>query len=166
MAEIQKVSPTHDSIMDWLLTNPGATLEQMGGYFGYSVAWLSQLINSDLFQERYRERRGEIESQIASNIPEKMAVLAQITLAKLTRHVEKSEDPTFLHETADMVLHRLGYAPSKTVVTSPQSNTTITQNVLVVERSALAEARGLLNQLGHTPSALRQLEHPSVPAAE
>lgn len=149
MAEIKKVTPTHEAMMDWMLLNPGATLAQMGAYFGYSPAWLSQVINSDLFQALYREKRGEIDARVAMDIPAKMRGLASVALDKLVTHVEKSEQPEFLLETADKVLHRLGYAPSKGPSVSASGPTTnIQQNVYIADSSALAAAREKMAQLG------------------
>ena len=143
-ADLQKITPTHDAMLDWLLTNPGSTLAEMGAHFGYSVSWLSMIINSDLFQQKYESRRQEVNAQVAASIPQRLSAIASVALEKIQRHVELSQDKEFLVETADKVLGRLGYgakgnvavtvnAPSLTVVSAP--------------RDALANARELMARI-------------------
>jgi hypothetical protein len=160
MAQVQKLSITHDEIMDWCILHPGATLAEMGMYFGYSVSWLSQIVNSDLFQARYKERRGEIDAAVAADLPTRLRANAALALEKLGRHLETSEDPEFLMQIADKSLHRLGYGPNKGALSVNTGNVTINQqNNFMVNKDQLAEARakmGLVTQI----SAVEELLPP------
>ena len=48
--QIKKFSRKHQEIMLWFLLHPGATLTEASSDLGYTVGWLSQICNSDLFQ--------------------------------------------------------------------------------------------------------------------
>ena len=165
---IARLTHAHDAILDWLLMNPTATLTQMGQALGYSAPWLSLVINSDLFQAKYNERRQGIESAIASDIPAKMRVLAQMGLEKLAGKMALSQDPEFILETTDKMLHRLGYAPTKGPTTVQQTN--VQQNVYAVDASTLAKhrerivERSLLPQEASTPLLAKEL--PPVPVQQ
>jgi hypothetical protein len=136
---ISRLTHAHDAILDWLLMNPTATLTQMGEALGYSPPWLSLVINSDLFQAKYAERRQTIEASIASDIPAKMRVIAQLGLEKLADKIARTQDAEFLLETTDKMLHRLGYAPSKGPTTVQQTN--VQTNVYAVDAATLAKHR-------------------------
>lgn len=139
MPEIARLSHTHEAIMNWMLENPGRLLGECATHFGYSQAWLSCVIHSDVFQSRLRERQDEIGSIIAYDIPTKLRAVADIAIEKLAAQLEKSDNAGFIHETADMVLNRLGYGPHRgggvTVNAAPQVQ-------FVISRDDLALARG------------------------
>lgn len=159
---IARMTHAHDAILDWLLMNPTAPLREMAQALGYSISWLSLVINSDLFQAKYAERRGAIETQIASDIPAKMRIIAQIGLEKLADKMARSEDPDFLLETTDKVLHRLGYAPSKGPTTVTQTN--VQQNVYAVDAATLAKHRERIVQQSLDAPAVRRAPDVSLPA--
>jgi len=145
-ANLSKLSITHDMIMDWMLQNPGQTLAMCAQEFGYTVAWISMIVNSDLFQERLAQRRQEIDTLVHADIPTRMRGVAAQALEKIARHVSTTEDPDYLLQTADKMLHRLGYAPSKGPVSNAKT-VNVQQNVFVASKDSLASARSLMNQV-------------------
>lgn len=141
MAEIARLSHTHEAVMDWMLENPERSLRECAAYFGYTQPWVSQLIHSDVFQAKLRQRRDDIDSTIAADIPAKLRAVADIALERLAAELAKSDSPGFIHETADMVLNRLGYGPQRgggiTVNSGPQVQ-------FVISKDDLAQARGAI----------------------
>ena len=59
MAEVQisRVKIHHEQILTWLILNPDKTQGECAAHFGVTETWLSIIINSDVFQSRWRERR-------------------------------------------------------------------------------------------------------------
>lgn len=147
---IQKISFSHEALINWLVENPHRQLRDCAAYFGYTQAWLSQIIHSDIFQAKLAERQNEVFALIASDIPEKLRGVTDVALEKLGRALEETEDPKFALDAADKLLHRMGYAPAsaRNPVGTPggitQNNT---QNVFMVGAGDLAAARALQHEM-------------------
>ena len=115
--QVVSLSHTHEAVMNWMLLNPDRSLRECADHFGYTQSWLSTLIHSDIFQARLAERQEGIRVRIADSIPQKMRMAADIGVEKLATALEKSEDPDFILDATDKLLHRLGYAPSRSAGT-------------------------------------------------
>lgn len=150
--EVSKLSHVHESIINWLVLNPGRSMRQCADNFGYTQPWLSSLVNSDIFQAALRERQIEVAVRVAQNIPAKLAAVADIALDKLADKVAESEDAEFLLDAADRTLHRMGFAPQSTrnPAGSPSqfgpSAVNIQQNFMVTGQD-LAAARELMQSV-------------------
>jgi len=81
---IQKLSTIHEMIALWILQNPGGTYRQMGAYFGYSIPWLCQVVNSDLFKAYIGERMKEISSGVTQDIPAMLKGAAVLAIERVT----------------------------------------------------------------------------------
>lgn len=138
---IAELRHTHDAFMDYMLLNPGATLKQMGAEFGYTVPWLSTVINSDLFQMRLAERRKEVDDLVHADIPARMRGIVAMGLEKIADHMEVTQNQEYIADTTDMLLHRLGYAPKAQQATSPAAPQNQQNNFFVVPQDALQMAR-------------------------
>ena len=61
---IKRVSWKHDEMIDFILSESGAfrkvTQNEIARHFGVSPMWVSCIINSDSFQARLAERKGDI----------------------------------------------------------------------------------------------------------
>lgn len=159
MQQLKKIKPVHEHIMDVMLAHPDISLRELGVAVGYSVSYLSIMTNSDAFQARLAERKQQV-ARSGVDLPNRMRAVAAVALDKLTDHVERSEDPDFLRATADMMLHRLGYAPQKagggvTVQTGPQVQ-------FVISRDDLASARGQIIE-GSASEASGPASEPQIP---
>lgn len=111
MAEIKALSHTHEAILNWLVLNPEQPLRVCADHFGYTQAWLSSVIHSDLFQHALKEKQLAVAAAVAQTLPQKLAVAADIAVTKLTEKLENTEDPEFILDATDKILHRLGFAP-------------------------------------------------------
>src|SRR5687768_285659 len=145
MAEIKRVSFTHEAFANWLIESPHRSLRDAAEYFNYTQAWLSQILHSDAFQEVLRKKQAIVSAVIIADLPGKLRGVADVALSKLSEKIEKSEDPDFLLDATDKLLHRMGYAPSS--ARNPGAitiqNNTVNQTI-AVPQEALATARNAL----------------------
>lgn len=140
--QLGKLSITHERIIEWLVANPGRG--QMGKcalYFGITRSWLSTLVHSDAFQALLKERLDDEYQLTVVPLREKMVGVAHRAVDKLGEAIEGANDVKTLADTADKLLHRLGYAP-KTSESPGGSQVNNTQNnFYAVSPALLAAAR-------------------------
>jgi hypothetical protein len=60
MAELKKLSYTHDALIDMIIQNPAVSQAWLAAQFGYTQSWISQVVNSDAFRERLAERKEDV----------------------------------------------------------------------------------------------------------
>ena len=58
--QIQKVRYSHDAMIDILVMNPWVHQNQLAAHFGYSPAWISTVMATDMFKAKLAQRREEI----------------------------------------------------------------------------------------------------------
>lgn len=148
MADIQKLNHTHEAILNWLVLNPHKSLRECADTMGFTQPWLSTVIHSDIFQMALRERQMNVANRVAASIPERLQAVADVALDKLAEKVADSEDPDFILDAADKVLHRMGYAPAsaRNPAGSPAQGQPQFQqnNTFILGQGDLAEARALM----------------------
>lgn len=57
---LDRVSYTHDAMIDLVLQNPVISQNEIAAHFGYTPGWVSIVFNSDAFQSRLAARKEEI----------------------------------------------------------------------------------------------------------
>lgn len=143
--QIRRTSYSHEAFANWLLENPHRPLRDAAEYFEYTQSWLSTILHSDAFQELLRSKQALVEQMIIADIPAKLRATTDVALEKLSAKIEKSEDPDYLLDATDKLLHRMGYAPSSArnpgAVNLSQTNI---QNNISVSAPDLAAARHAL----------------------
>ena len=144
MAELVKLSTTHEMLMNWLVLNPEKSLRECADHFGYTQSWVSQIIHSDLFQHALKEKQERIAVKVAESIPEKLARAADVAVEKLTEQLEKTEDPEFILSATDKILHRMGYAPQSSRNPAGGPAPTNQQNNFFLTAGDLEAARELM----------------------
>lgn len=146
MAEKQvlSLSHTHESVMNFMLLNPSLALREVADHFGYTQAWLSTLIHSDLFQAQFESRKEGIRVRVADSIPQKMRLAADLGMEKLVAKLEQTEDPEFILDATDKLLHRLGYAPSKVAVSVGGAGVANQQNNFYISAADLDKAKAAM----------------------
>lgn len=157
MAEIKSLSHTHEAVLNWLVLNPEKSLREGADTFGYTQAWFSSLIHSDIFQHALKEKQMAIAASVALTLPQKIARVADMAVEKLTEQVEKTEDPEFILNATDKLLHRLGYAPisARNPVGGPgQPGQVAQQNNFFLQASDLEAARELMQLSATAPVPL------------
>lgn len=142
--QIKDLSYRHEAILDWLMLNPDKSQGDCARELGYTEAWLSQVINSNLFNLRLGMLQQEKREHGIFTIAEKLAGLASMAIEKTAKNVEVSADPAFVLSAAEIALKRLGYGP-KAVVTTPATQTNNT--LIIATESGLREAVGIMRQV-------------------
>jgi len=150
-AQIAKVRYTHDAIIDMIIVNPAISQNELAKEFGFSVAWMSIIVNSDSFQERLAERKGElVDPKIRATIAQKVDAAASRAMDRI---IDRLDSP--MHgsiKTQDLVsIAKLAVAP-KTSLPAP------TQNLFVVQLPpAAANSADWLSSAHRTPRGPNQI---------
>ena len=147
MSQLAKLSTSHEMLMNWLVLNPEKSLRECADHFGYTQSWLSQIIHSDIFQHALKEKQLAIGLRVADSIPARLRKAADVALDKLSTHLETTEDPDFILDATDKILHRMGYAPasSRNPAGSPsQMGGNGLQQNFFIQAGDLAAARELM----------------------
>lgn len=92
---ITKVSYSHDAMIDLIIANPGVNQGELAQAFGYTEAWVSQVMSSDAFKERLASRKKElVDPAIIASIEQRFEAVAMLSLERLKEKLEKSALPT------------------------------------------------------------------------
>lgn len=146
---ILRVHYSHDAMIDLILGSPMVSQNEIAKHFGYTVPWVSRIINSDAFQARLAERKTElIDPVLAASMDEKLRAVAakslDVVLEKLCLPVV---DGKFALEAAGVVTKALGYG-------ARQQNLNVQQNFVVALPGKAASAETW--SAAHTGALLRQ----------
>jgi hypothetical protein len=134
------LSHLHESLVDYLLINPGCTLRQLGAYFGYSPAWLCTVMQTDMFKAYLSARKSEVNVFIAQDLPSRLAAAAHLATERIIEVMERTQDAGEVIDGFDKILHRYGYAPNaKTGAQAGVVNNT--QNVFYLNKADLEVSR-------------------------
>ena len=90
--KIKKLNYSHDAFIDLIIATPGITQAQIAAAFGYTPAWVCNVMASDLFQARLEERRQAIvDPALVQSVEERSKAIFQRSAAVL---MEKLDQPT------------------------------------------------------------------------
>jgi hypothetical protein len=98
---VEKISYTHDGMIDHILANPAISQGELAHIYGYSTSWVCQIMASDAFQARMYERREEIvDPAVRLTMKERFDALVlrsmEILQEKLNRPSDKVSDQLVL----------------------------------------------------------------------
>lgn len=86
---IQKVSYTHDAMIDLIIAHPMMSQGERASHFGYTQAWVSIIESSDAFRARLEARKEElVDPTIRATIEERFRALATKSLEVLQKKLE------------------------------------------------------------------------------
>lgn len=150
---IKAISFSHEALINWLIMNPDRPMRDAAAYFGYTQAWLSTIVHSDIFQAKLSDRQDEVFANVASDLPAKLRAATDLALSGLTEKLETTGDAKFLLDATDKLLHRMGYAPAsaRNPVGVTQVNNTQINNTYSVCADDLAQARALAKARAPAP---------------
>lgn len=147
--KIVKFSRRHQELMMYMLLHPKKTQGEIARDLGYTQAWVSTVVNSDMFQKKYAESRDVYEGTVFISLQEKTTAAAQMALDRLMTNLEDSHDldPGFYLEAVNKLLQRL--EPPKTpAATALNMVHHSAHNTLVVATNEdIARARDALSSL-------------------
>lgn len=141
--QIASLSHHHLAIMDFMLTNPQVPMWAVASHFNRTQAWLSTVVNSDLFQAHFHERRQLMEQSQAEAIKDKLFNMASKGLDKLIGGLDDDE----VSVSEKRAITRLGLEASGMLSNAkgPQTQVVVNNNnsndVKAVNMTAVEEAR-------------------------
>ncbi len=106
---------SHQAMVDLIVANPAITQNEIARHFGYSVSWISQIINSDAFQARLAERATELRDPIilASMEEQFKGVLSRCLELTREKLAKPEVSDNFLLRSMDLSTRALGYGAKK-----------------------------------------------------
>lgn len=156
--QLKSLRPKHHAIMDHLIANPSAKYGDVAAIFGVTPAWLSTVINSDLFQTQLCERRRLMDQALTANISDRLGRLAEKSLSELEDAIDDEEVSINTKlDVAKTALSALGFLGPKGggIAAGPTVNiqTNTNQTITVVD-SAIQQAHQRLQARGISMPAL------------
>lgn len=165
--QIKSVRWWHEEIVSLMIARPDWRQYQMAQYFGVTEAWLSQIINSDVFQAYKAERLARHHENVSTTTIERVEDLANSCLDKLTDRIEALGDDFAIgpvRETCEMALKSLGYGPRGGGGNQPvQINIGVDRGLL---ESARNDMRRLQAQPADTPAIEGEFSHVKTEESE
>jgi len=147
---IKKLSWWHESIVDWMITNPSGKLGECSKQLCVTPSWLSKVIHSQMFQELLAVRRMEHGANISTTVIEKVEGITNIALEKLEDRITDEEAPpsfNALKDTVDLGLKAMGYSnrsAGAVIINNPNAPV----QVNTVSPELLESARANMKQAG------------------
>lgn len=76
-------------MIDEILINPSVSQGELARQFGFTEAWMSIIINSDAFQEKLAQRKGElIDPKIQASINDRLDAIAKTAMDKIIARLD------------------------------------------------------------------------------
>lgn len=142
-----------ESIIDLMLANPQARLQDIAAKIGKHPNTLSAIINTDMFKAAFSQRRQQFDMRYDAVLTDKTQKVADCTLDAILTVLEKKKDQIPLGQLLSInesAMKRLGYgveSPASTVVNVNQQNVQLPPTI---SRSDLEEARMAVRQVQQT----------------
>lgn len=161
--QIQRLTPRHYALMDFILANPTLSMGEVALSFGVTQAWLSTVYHSDLFQHVINERRNAISSDYDRTTVAKLRVIADKGLNSLVDALDDEETPLNSRQSiTEMSLKALGYLGKGAA--QPQvviQNNNIQQNGPAIDlQDAIQAARARILKRQSEPLVIQHKETP------
>lgn len=141
-----KMNHRHTAIMEWLVANPHRNKKQCAIDLGYTPMMIYNIVNSDLFQARYKERCAELHVIAAHLFENRIAGVAELALERTEERLQETVvngagelvhtvSDRFLGDTVKNTLAALGYLNG-----NRETAPTIV-NQIIISQESLDEAR-------------------------
>lgn len=112
---LQKVSYSHEAMIDILIHEPTITQNELAKRFGYSVSWVSIVMGSDAFQAALAKRRDDLlNPEIIASLEERFRGLASQSLQVIAEKLEKTSNPDLALKALEISSKALGFGARST----------------------------------------------------
>lgn len=86
---VAKVGYTHQDMIDCIIAHPGISQGELAARYGYTQAWVSQVMASDAFKAALAARRAElVDPTLQLSIEERFRGMAELSLQRLMQKLE------------------------------------------------------------------------------
>lgn len=140
-AQIKKVNHWHERLCDWLIANPGAPQNEAAKYFQKTPAWISTVINSDAFQDYYRERSLATSNAVVVDLKAKMLGATDMAVSEIQRRLSTPQAMT-----TDELLAVTDTMSKRAMPAQASQGGPAVQQILIVSKDDLAAARAAMRQ--------------------
>jgi hypothetical protein len=107
---LQKVSYSHEAMIDILIHEPTITQNELAKRFGYSVSWVSIVMGSDAFQAALAKRRDDLlNPEIIASLEERFRGLATQSLQVIAEKLEKTSNTDLAIKALEISSKALGF---------------------------------------------------------
>lgn len=142
---IQRVSYTHDAIIDHIVANPAMSQGEIAKAFGYTESWISRIFCSDAFQARLAERKGDVvDPVLVASVEEKVKMLAAQSMDVLARKLEQTSNPDLALKVFEISSKALSYG-------ARDKNLAVQNNFVVHLPNKISDPHAWAN--AHNPNA-------------
>lgn len=142
---LARVKYSHDAMIDLVIANPRISQNEIAGYFGYTVPWVSRIFGSDAFQARLAERKAELVNPALTEAVEgRLKGLAMQSLDILEEKLQATRS-------ADMAMKALEISTKAAGYGARQQNVAVQNNFVVALPPKSADAQSWAQ--AHRPEA-------------
>ena len=105
--DLKKLSHRHQAIAEWLLANPDKNLATCASELGYTQAWLSTIVNSQMFKAFYAKLLGDYHDDRIVPLRDKLNGVAHRAADKLSEKIDGVESAEVLMDILNKSHQRL-----------------------------------------------------------
>jgi len=159
--QIKNLTPRHDVILDFLISNPSLKRGEIAREFGVTEAWLSTIIHSDIFQARLADRQDEFFSEAIVPLSAKIEALAYKALDVVEDHLNLQPSAELGLRTAELALKNSVFGTRANLSNSGAGLNVENANIIIADPQMLARARERLGAVA-SPSEQPTLPSPTI----
>jgi hypothetical protein len=158
--QIKSIKTWHHAIIDEIIAlGPNFSLAELSRRTNYSIAWLSILLNSDLFKAALSKRRAALAALIDQDINAKLSATTNVALDRMRHLLSTAQTLEEVNESADLLLRSLGYGVKGSAPPPHAPQTNLQVNIAYMPDNVVSRARAQIGKK-HEPNLL------SAPAGE
>lgn len=94
MGRLGKVRYSHLDMIDYLISNPGCSQNELALRYGYTPSWISNIMASDAWKSMFAARRADlVDPVITQTIEERLEAMAARSHERIMEQLDKPDCP-------------------------------------------------------------------------